>query len=48
MTLFGKAAWWLPGPLERPLPHISVEGEEYFARKDAREAETEAEAPAPA
>jgi putative drug exporter of the RND superfamily len=48
MTLFGKAAWWLPGPLERLLPHISVEGEEYFARKDAREAETEAEAPAPA
>jgi RND superfamily putative drug exporter len=48
MTLFGKAAWWLPGPLERHLPHISVEGEEYFVRKDAREAVAEAKAPAPA
>jgi putative drug exporter of the RND superfamily len=47
MTLFGKAAWWLPGPMERHMPHISVEGEEYFARKDApgpAEAETPARA----
>jgi uncharacterized membrane protein YdfJ with MMPL/SSD domain len=47
MTLFGKAAWWLPGPLERHMPHISVEGDEYFARKDAAR-KTEAEEPAPA
>ena len=27
MTIFGKANWWLPGWLERVLPHISVESE---------------------
>jgi RND superfamily putative drug exporter len=27
MTIFGKANWWLPGWLERLLPHISVESE---------------------
>jgi RND superfamily putative drug exporter len=47
MTLFGKAAWWLPGPIERHMPHISVEGEEYFARRDSA-AQAEVEAPAPA
>ncbi len=48
MTLFGKAAWWLPGPIERHMPHISVEGEEYFAQMDRAGAKkTEAEAPAP-
>lgn len=28
MTLFGKAAWWIPKWLERMLPNISIEGEE--------------------
>ena len=27
MTIFGKANWWLPGWLDRLLPHISVESE---------------------
>jgi len=27
MTLFGKAAWWMPKWLDRILPHISIEGE---------------------
>jgi uncharacterized membrane protein YdfJ with MMPL/SSD domain len=27
LTLFGRAAWWLPRWLDRFLPHISVEGE---------------------
>jgi len=27
LTLFGRAAWWLPQGLDRFLPHISVEGE---------------------
>jgi putative drug exporter of the RND superfamily len=26
MLLIGKANWWLPGPLDRILPHVSVEG----------------------
>lgn len=27
MTLFGKAMWWLPGWLDKVLPHVSIEGE---------------------
>jgi uncharacterized membrane protein YdfJ with MMPL/SSD domain len=27
VTLFGEAAWWLPGWLDKILPHISIEGE---------------------
>ena len=46
MTLFGKAAWWFPGPLERHMPHISVEGEEYFERIDAEARKAEAPATA--
>jgi RND superfamily putative drug exporter len=36
MVLLGKSAWWLPGWLDRIVPHISIEGEEYFARRDAK------------
>jgi RND superfamily putative drug exporter len=43
MTLLGKRAWWLPGWMERVVPRISIEGEEYFAKRDA-----EATRPAPA
>ena len=25
MHLFGKANWWLPRPVDRRLPHLSVE-----------------------
>ena len=46
MTLFGKAAWWFPGPLERHMPHVSVEGEEYFERIDAEARKAEASATA--
>jgi putative drug exporter of the RND superfamily len=35
MVLAGKRMWWLPRPLERFLPHISIEGEDYFAKRDA-------------
>jgi putative drug exporter of the RND superfamily len=35
MALFGKAAWWLPGWLDRVLPKISIEGGDYFAERDA-------------
>ncbi|HEU5251733.1 MAG TPA: MMPL family transporter [Solirubrobacterales bacterium] len=44
MVLLGKRAWWLPGWMDRLIPHISIEGEEYFAKKDAEAAV----APAPA
>jgi RND superfamily putative drug exporter len=35
MVLLGKRAWWLPGWLDKALPHVSIEGEEYFAKRDA-------------
>jgi RND superfamily putative drug exporter len=41
MVLLGERAWWLPSWLERIVPHISIEGEEYFARRDAALAKPE-------
>jgi RND superfamily putative drug exporter len=43
MVLLGKRAWWLPAWMDRWLPKISIEGEEYFEKKDAARP-----APAPA
>jgi RND superfamily putative drug exporter len=48
MTLLGKAAWWLPSWLERPLPRISVEGDEYFAARDVAAARAAGESEAAA
>jgi len=28
LVIFGRAAWWLPGWLDKILPHVSIEGEE--------------------
>ncbi len=42
MVLLGKRAWWLPRWMDRVIPHLSIEGEEYFAKRDAEAA------PAPA
>jgi RND superfamily putative drug exporter len=41
MELFGRAAWWLPRPVERALPRISIEGGDYFAARDAEPAPSE-------
>ncbi|HET8639240.1 MAG TPA: MMPL family transporter [Solirubrobacterales bacterium] len=35
MVLLGKWAWWMPRWLDRFTPHISIEGEEFFAKRDA-------------
>jgi RND superfamily putative drug exporter len=35
MTLLGRANWWMPRLLDRLLPDVSIEGEEYFAERDA-------------
>jgi RND superfamily putative drug exporter len=43
MVLLGEKAWWLPRWMERVVPKFSIEGEEYFAKRDA-----EAAAAAPA
>ena len=45
MVLLGKRAWWLPRWLDKALPHVSIEGEDYFAERDAKAASA---APAPA
>jgi putative drug exporter of the RND superfamily len=44
MTLMGRAAWWLPRPIGRLLPKISIEGGEYFAERDAKRGKAEAPA----
>jgi RND superfamily putative drug exporter len=36
MTLLGKHAWWMPRWLDRVLPRISIEGNSYFAARDAK------------
>jgi RND superfamily putative drug exporter len=38
MVLLGKRAWWMPRWMERVVPKFSIEGEEYFARRDAEAA----------
>jgi RND superfamily putative drug exporter len=35
MTLLGRAAWWLPGRLNRLLPDLDVDGEKLRHRLDA-------------
>jgi RND superfamily putative drug exporter len=41
MALMGDANWWMPRRLDRAIPHISIEGDEYFAERDAAAAERE-------
>ena len=42
MVLLGKANWWFPGWLDRLLPDLSIEGEEWFRIRDAEEADRRA------
>jgi RND superfamily putative drug exporter len=35
MVLLGRWAWWMPRWLDRFVPHISIEGEDFFAKRDA-------------
>lgn len=35
MRLMGDKAWWFPGWLDRVTPKVSIEGREWFARRDA-------------
>jgi RND superfamily putative drug exporter len=43
MEVLGRAAWWLPKWLHRVLPPISIEGGDYFERKDAEQRPSEPE-----
>jgi len=45
MVLLRARAWWLPRFLERILPRISIEGEDYFAKRDAGSAAAAQPAP---
>jgi RND superfamily putative drug exporter len=47
MTLFGRAAWWMPRWLGRVTPKFSIEGEEWFAERDAAAARVRAETEEP-
>jgi RND superfamily putative drug exporter len=40
MTLFGRASWWMPSWLGHLLPRISIEGEDYFAKRPLPAAES--------
>jgi putative drug exporter of the RND superfamily len=44
----GKWAWWMPSWLDRIVPRISIEGEEYFEARDAAAAAAASSAAAPA
>jgi uncharacterized membrane protein YdfJ with MMPL/SSD domain len=46
LVMFGNAAWWLPGWLDKLLPHISIEGEAMPASEPAPHSDDPA-APAP-
>ena len=48
MVLLGKRVWWLPAWMEKLVPHISIEGEEYFAARDAAGKGTMTPVPEPA
>ncbi len=41
MVLLGRWAWWMPRWLDRIVPHISIEGEDFFAKRDAELAAAE-------
>jgi RND superfamily putative drug exporter len=38
MTLMGNTNWYMPRWLDRVVPHVSIEGAEYFAQRDAHAA----------
>jgi RND superfamily putative drug exporter len=38
MVLLKRRAWWMPRWLDRVVPRFSIEGEDYFAARDAGKA----------
>ena len=47
MVLLGRANWWFPRWLDKLLPNLSIEGEEWFRERDRAAAAAEAEQPTP-
>ncbi len=37
LALMGRGAWWIPGRLDRILPHLDVEGEGLDQRLEAQD-----------
>jgi RND superfamily putative drug exporter len=48
MLLMGKVNWWLPKWLDRIVPHVSIEGAEFFKERDRAALGAAATAPAAA
>jgi RND superfamily putative drug exporter len=46
MILVGKANWYMPRRLDRFVPRLNIEGEEFFAERDALEPAVSAASPA--
>jgi putative drug exporter of the RND superfamily len=42
MLLMGSVNWWMPTWLERIVPHVSIEGAEFFEQRDAAGAASDA------
>src|SRR5437588_12397324 len=45
MILMGNANWYMPSWLERVVPHMSIEGAEFFAQRDRQAAPVTAPVP---
>jgi putative drug exporter of the RND superfamily len=46
MLLMGKVNWWMPRWLDRVVPHVSIEGDEFFLARDQLPAAAESTGPA--
>jgi hypothetical protein len=38
--VMGNLNWWMPKALDRVVPHVSIEGAEFFAARDAARSES--------
>lgn len=47
MLLMGNVNWYMPSWLDRVVPHVSIEGAEFFAARDRPEAPPPDPEPAP-
>ena len=43
MLVMGKVNWYMPRWLDRIVPHVSIEGAEYFAKRDEKAVAVERE-----
>jgi RND superfamily putative drug exporter len=44
IAVFGRWAWYMPGWLDRLLPNLSIEGDQYFESKAAERSDVEEQA----